>query len=98
MASPRANASSQPGIRSRRFSGVKTRDSGCSPSGRSRPMYVTGPSGIVVPSHSVGGRGAVGHQVDEVPDREVVALDDAAQQRGDRHLVSLDLVGVRVCP
>lgn len=32
------NANSHSGIKSRRFSGVMTTESGCRPSGRSRPM------------------------------------------------------------
>ncbi len=32
------NRNSHSGIKSRRFSGVMTTESGCSPSGRSRPM------------------------------------------------------------
>ena len=89
------NASTQPGIKSRRFSRVMTRESGCSPSGRSRPMYVTGSSGTGPPSHRSMTVVPRGHQVDQVPHRQLLALHEGAHHLGHRHLVLLDPVGRR---
>src|SRR5690606_12230715 len=46
------HVNTQAGIRSRRFPGVTTRESGWRPSGRSRPTKVTGPAGTFLPSHT----------------------------------------------